>query len=122
MSTCTFWYAFTALQSAQGEFLKSELIKLGVNTSLLLWKSFILCACSQVVKYSAIVKELEESENKLNEMLSLAAQANRGADDEDDLDAYMSTLKQAPTDKIEIKRMKVIVWNQPIEYYSYFKD
>lgn len=74
------------------------------------------------MKYSAIVKELEESENKLNEMLSLAAQANRGADDEDDLDAYMSTLKQAPTDKIEIKRMKVIIWNQPIEYYSYFND
>lgn len=67
------------------------------------------------MKYSAIVKELEESENKLNEMLSLAVQANRRADDEDDLDAYMSTLKQAPTDKIEIKKMKVTTWNQPIE-------
>uniref|UniRef100_A0A1B6H1L1 FHA domain-containing protein n=1 Tax=Cuerna arida TaxID=1464854 RepID=A0A1B6H1L1_9HEMI len=59
-----------------------------------------------VDKYKAVVKELEQTEHKLNDMLSLATQTERQGGEEDELDAYMSSLKQVSSDKIEIKKMK----------------
>lgn len=62
---------------------------------------------SQLEKYQAVVSELERSEHRLEEMLSLATKVGSNADADDDLDAYMSTLQQAPVDKLELKKLKV---------------
>ncbi|KAG8336336.1 Kanadaptin [Homalodisca vitripennis] len=59
-----------------------------------------------VDKYKAVVRELEQTEHKLNDMLSLATQTDRRGAEEDELDAYMSSLKHASSDKIEVKKMK----------------
>lgn len=57
-----------------------------------------------------MVNELESRERRLEEMLSLATKARTQADTEDDLDAYMNSLRQAPADKMELKKLKVQIF------------
>ncbi|XP_054277918.1 kanadaptin-like [Macrosteles quadrilineatus] len=60
-------------------------------------------------KYEKLVKELENTEHRLSDMLNMAthSEAGRGSGETDDeLDNYMKNLSQTPADKIQIKKTK----------------